>query len=45
MQAVAAYNNDIGDYWEWSDESINPISFSNEAYKFGINFVIYSLTH
>lgn len=44
MQAVANYNNDIGDYWEWSDEVINPIN-SNEAYKFGINYVIYSLTH
>jgi hypothetical protein len=44
LQAVATYNNDIGDYWEWSDEAINPIN-SNEAYKFGINFVIYALTH
>ncbi|MFQ5738106.1 MAG: DUF4159 domain-containing protein [Acidobacteriota bacterium] len=45
LQAVANLNNDIGEYWEWSDESINPISFTNEAYKFGINYVIYSLTH
>ena len=44
LQAVANFNNDIGDYWEWSDESINPLN-SNEAYKFGINYVIYSLTH
>jgi hypothetical protein len=44
LQAVANYNNDIGDYWEWSDQAINPIN-SNEAYKFGINYVIYSLTH
>jgi len=44
LKAVANYNNDIGDYWEWSDEAINPIN-SNEAYKFGINYVIYSLTH
>ncbi len=45
LQAVANFNNDIGDYWEWSDEAINPINYSNEAYKFGINYVIYSLTH
>ena len=44
IQAVANFNNDIGDYWEWSDEAINPLN-SNEAYKFGINYVIYSLTH
>ena len=45
LEAVANHNNDIGDYWEWSDDSINPIAYSNEAYKFGINYVIYSLTH
>ncbi len=45
LQAVANFNNDIGDYWEWSDEAINPINYSNEAYKFGINYVIYALTH
>ncbi len=45
LQAIANYNNDIGDYWEWSDEAINPIAYSNEAYKFGINYVIYALTH
>ena len=45
LQAVANFNNDIGDYWEWSDESIIPIDFSNEAYKFGINYVIFALTH
>ena len=45
MEAVANHNNDIGDHWEWSDQSINPIAYSNEADKFGINYVIYSLTH
>ncbi len=45
LQAVANFNNDIGDYWEWSDEAISPIPLSNEAYKFGINYVIYALTH
>ena len=45
LLVVANFNNDIGDYWEWSDESLVPINFSNEAYKFGINYVIYALTH
>lgn len=45
LQAVAAWNNDIGDYWEWSHESFTPIQYSNEAYKFGVNFVMYALTH
>jgi hypothetical protein len=45
LQVVANFNNDIGDYWEWSDERWAPIGLSNEAYKFGINYVIYALTH
>ncbi len=45
LRLVANFNNDIGDFWEWSNESFYPISLSNEAYKFGVNYVIYALTH
>jgi hypothetical protein len=43
--AVANFNNDIGDFWEWSDASYYPVDLSNEAYKFGVNYVVYALTH
>ncbi len=45
LQVVANFNNDIGDYWEWSDQSWVPLRLSNEAYKFGINYIIYAMTH
>jgi hypothetical protein len=45
LQVVANFNNDIGDYWEWSDQGYVPIELSNEAYRFGINYVVYALTH
>jgi hypothetical protein len=45
LMILANYNNDIGDYWEWSDTGWIPIELSNEAYKLGINYVIYGLTH
>jgi hypothetical protein len=45
LQVVANFNNDIGDYWEWSDMNLAPIELSNEAYRFGINYIIYALTH
>jgi hypothetical protein len=45
IQAVANFNNDIGDYWEWSDESFYPVDLSNEAYKLGVNYVVYAMTH
>jgi hypothetical protein len=43
--AIANYNNDIGDNWEFSDTGFMPIDQSNESYKFGINYFIYGLTH
>jgi hypothetical protein len=45
LMAILNYNNDIGEYWEFSDQGYVPIDLSNEAYKFGVNYVIYALTH
>jgi hypothetical protein len=45
LMMVVDYNNDISDYWEWSDDPIMPIDESNEAYKYGVNYVMYALTH
>jgi hypothetical protein len=42
---IANYNNDIGEYWEFSDTGWVPIELSNEAYKLGVNYVVYALTH
>ena len=43
LMVIANFNNDIGDYWEYSDLGYFPIDLSNEAYKFGVNYVIYAL--
>jgi hypothetical protein len=37
-------NNDIAEYWEFSDRGFYPIDLSNEAYKLGVNYVVYGLT-
>lgn len=42
---IANYNNDIGDYMEFSDEGFLPISLTNEAYKLAVNYVVYAMTH
>ena len=42
---IANYNNDIGEYWEFSDTGFVPIDLSNEAYKLGVNYVVYAMTH
>lgn len=41
---IVNFNNDIGDYWEWSDAGYFPIDLSNEAYKLGVNYLIYALS-
>ncbi len=45
LQVIANFNNDIGDFWEWSDQAWVPVQLSNEAYKFGVNYIIYAMTH
>ena len=45
LMAIANYNGDIGEFWEWSDTGYAPIDLSNEAYKVGVNYMIYGLTH
>lgn len=45
LMVIVNYNNDIGDYWEWSDAGFIPIELSNEAYKLGVNYLIYAMTH
>jgi hypothetical protein len=42
---IANYNNDVGEYWEYSDTGWTPIDLSNEAYKLGVNYLIYGVTH
>ena len=44
MLAVANYNNDISELWEFSDEGLFSVDQSNEAYKIGVNYIIYALT-
>jgi hypothetical protein len=42
---IANYNNDIGESWEWSDRGFIPIELSNQAFKLGVNYLMYALTH
>jgi len=45
LMVVANYDNDVPEYWEWSGQGLFPFDASNEAYKLGINYVLYGLTH
>jgi hypothetical protein len=45
MLAIANWNNDIGDYWEWSAEGLYGDAPTNDAYRLGVNYLVYEMTH
>ena len=45
LMVMVTYNSDLGDAWEWMDNPCYPEMFSGQAYRMGINFIIYAMTH
>jgi len=45
LQILVNYNTDVSQFWEWSGTGLRPIDDTNEAYKLGVNYIIYGLTH
>jgi hypothetical protein len=45
LQMVVNYNTDISQFWEWSGRGLRPIDETNEAYKLGVNYIVYGMTH
>ena len=45
LMVIVTYNSDLGDAWEHMDVGCYPEKYSGQAYRMGINFVIYAMTH
>ena len=45
MIALANYNADLAEYWEWSADERFPVDVTSGAYEMGVNYIIYSMTH
>ena len=45
LMAIVNYGTDVSDFWEFSATGFRPIDESNQAYKLGVNYLIYGLTH
>lgn len=39
------HNMDLGDAWEWADLPEYPEKYASMAYRLGVNYVIYAMTH
>jgi hypothetical protein len=45
MLALINLNCDLAEYWEYSGQGFFPLDMSNDAFKMGVNYIIYGLTH
>jgi hypothetical protein len=45
LMVVITYNSDLGDAWEWMDQPCYPAKMTGQAYRMGINFILYAITH
>ncbi|MEW6129830.1 MAG: DUF4159 domain-containing protein [Acidobacteriota bacterium] len=45
LMMIINFNYDVSDYWQWSNDPFAPIEESNTAYKFGVNYIFYAMTH
>lgn len=42
---IALWNNDLANFWDWIDQARYPLEPSSEAFRMGVNFVIYAMSH
>ena len=45
MVVAVNYNTDIGDAWEFADVPYYPEHMTALAYRYGINYIVYAMTH
>jgi hypothetical protein len=45
MLALINHNSDLAEYWEWSATGMFPIDITSDAYKLGVNYIVYGMTH
>lgn len=45
MMVMANFNTDVSNWWEFSGQGYHSVDLANEAFKFGVNYVVYGLTH
>jgi len=45
LMVAINYNIDLGDAWEHADDPFYPVHMTGLAYRLGVNYVIYAMTH
>jgi len=45
LLVALCHNMDLGDAWEWADHPRYPEHYASLAYRVGVNYIIYAMTH
>jgi hypothetical protein len=45
IMVMINHNVDLGDAWEWADLPQYPEEWTSYAYRLGVNYIVYSMTH
>jgi hypothetical protein len=45
MVVAVNFNTDVGDAWEFADIPYYPEAMTRLAYRYGINYIVYAMTH
>jgi hypothetical protein len=45
LVVAICHNSDVGDAWEWADSPRYPEHEASLAYRIGVNYIIYGMTH
>ena len=45
LLVMANFNTDVSNWWEFAGQGNHIVSDANEAYKLGVNYIVYGMTH
>lgn len=45
VKVAICFNMDLGDAWEYADDAYYPEAYASMAYRMGVNYVIYAMSH
>ena len=45
LAIAAGHNNDLANFWDWYDQAYAPLEPAADAFRLGINMIIWSMTH
>jgi hypothetical protein len=45
LAIAAGHNNDLANFWDWYDDGRMPLEPAADAFRLGINFIVWAMTH